>query len=236
MTKEKTKTKEKENLFLKHKKTGWYPFTEYRVNIRVLDLVGGLPMNEKLVESWVNATNKGKKEEDREAIRDAHIETLPDAVEEKKEKQGIGFARVNGKLAIEGRQVKAMLKEVANIIKDTVPSNAPLHAKKGTGISALRNKVAEQYILLDREEPDRITERPIHVTTPRGPRDSIKVCEICDNVDVEFTLKLHNGMGKQAVPEKALVAILDYAQINGLGADRSQGFGTFETFSVVKMD
>lgn len=231
-----------ENLFEKHLKTGWDPFDEYKVHIRVGHLVGGIPMNPKLVESWVNARNKDKTAEERQAIRDAHLEHLPEITEDQKEQQGIGFLRVDGKLAVEGRCLKAMLKEAANIIKDTVPSNAPLHKADGSGIAALKSKAADQvfvleeYIKLDRTEPDRIAQRPIHVDTPQGPRDSIKVCEICDNVDVHFTIKRHRGKGKQAVPEKTLMAILDYARSVGFGADRSQGYGTFEVINVEKVE
>lgn len=230
------------NLFAKHKKTGWDPFDRYRVEVRVGHLVGGLPMTTKLVESWVNATNKDKKAEDREAIRGAHVDTLPETVDEKKEKQGIGFARVDGQLCVEGRCLKAMLKEAANIIKDSCPSNSAVNESTGTGIAGLKAKVADQvfvseeYIPLGRTEPDRIVERPIHVMTPQGARDSIKVCEVCDDVVIKFTVRRHKGMKKQAVPEKTLLAIVDYAQNVGLGADRSQGYGTFEVLSVVKDD
>ena len=232
-----------ENLFEKHLKTGWDPFDTYKVHIHVGHLVGGIPMNPKLVESWINARCKKKTAEERAAIRDAHLEHLPEITEDQKEQQGIGFLRVDGKLVVEGRCFKAMLREAANIIKDTVPSTkgVSLYAD-GTGISALKSKtgdqvfVLEKYIQLDRTEPDRIAQRPIHVSTAQGPRDSIKVCEICDNADVHFTVKRHRGKGKQAVTEKALMAILDYARSVGFGADRSQGYGIFEVINVEKVE
>jgi hypothetical protein len=221
----------KENLFEKHKKSGWNPFDTYTVKIKLRDIVGGLPMDPKLVEKWVNATNKTKSAEEREALKNADLALLPEATEEKKEQQGIGFARKDGQLVIEGRQVKAMLKEAANIIKNNVP---------GEPITQLKSKVADQvfvveeFITLGRTEPDAVEQKPIHVMTAQGPRNSIKVYEICRGVNVEFTVKRHNQKGKQAVLEKVLLAILDYGQSIGLGADRSQGHGLFEVLSVEK--
>ena len=224
-------TKKRENLFAKHLKTGWQPFDTYLVKIRVGALVGGLPKDPNMVAGWVNATNKKKSDADRAAIVEAHLEHLPDVEEDKKEKQGIGFARDGGELCIEGRQVKAMLKEAANIIKNVAP---------GGPLTALKSRVADQvfvselYIPVGRTKPDRIVERAIHVLTPQGPRDSIKVCEVCDDVELEFTVRRMVRAGKRTVSEKVLLAILDYGQNVGLGADRSQGYGVFEILSVEK--
>ena len=71
--------------------------------------------------------------------------------------------------------------------------------------------------------------------TAQGPRDSIKRVEIVNSCKVTFTLKRRKGSGKDSVPEKVLLGILDYAQSIGLGADRSQGYGTFEVLSVEKI-
>lgn len=230
-----TKTK---NLFEQHKKSGWYPFDTYKVKIRLRDIVGGIPMNPNMVEKWINATNENKSAEEREALKNAALALLPEKTEEKMEQQGIGFARVNGELVIEGRQVKAMLKEAANITNMTSPRVDPKEPNK-----QMKSKVGDQLFVEDvfinlggRKGPDAVEQKPIHVMTTQGPRSSIKVYEICRGVDIEFTLKRHNQKGKMAVTEEVMLAILDYSQNIGLGADRSQGHGLFEVLSVEKVE
>lgn len=230
------------NLFEKHKKSGWNPFDTYKVQIHLHDIVGGIPRNPELIEAWIKAGSKKMSQEERERIRDTHVDKLGEVADEKREKQGIGFHRMDdGQLCIEGRQVKAMLKEAANIIKDTVPTGRKDKDKPVVGIAQLKSKTADQvfiteeFIPLGRTEPDAVEEKPIHVDTAMGPRDSIKVYEICRDVNVEFVVRRHKGMGKKAVPEAALLAILDYGQNVGLGADRSQGRGTFEVVNVEKI-
>jgi len=225
----------KKNLFEEYKKNvGWEKYDTYKVKIRLKDLVGGIPMNPALVESWVNARNRDKTKAEREAIRDAHLDMLKDVTDDTKERNGIGFHRVDGQLCIEGRQVKAMLKECANVIKNIVPTGKREKGKMTYGTGALKSKVAErlfvdeEIIPIDRTEPDDVCEKPIHVDTAQGPRDSLKVFEICQDVEIEFTIRRLKDTGKRAVTETMMWAILDYAQDNGLGADRSQGRGTFE--------
>jgi len=221
-----------ENLFAKHKKSGWQAFARYAVKIRCHDLVGGRPLNADLIEKWVTATCKKANDKERQKIIDADVALLDETIDEVAEKQAIGFARIDGHLAIEGRQVKAMLKEAANIIKGIIPGG-----KDGKGIAALKSKVADQifveeeYIILDKTQPDDVEERPIHVMTRQGPRTSLKRCEIVRDVEIDFIVARRAGAG-EGVPQKALLAILDYAQQVGLGADRSQGRGRFEVLNV----
>jgi hypothetical protein len=220
------------NLWEQHKKSGWNAFDTYKVKLFIKNIVGGKPASPEMIAKWVEATNKEKSEEERNRIRDAHMETLGDLTDEKVDKQSCVFARVDGKLCIEGRQVKAMLKESGNIIKTIAP---------GEPVTALKSKVADQvfvdekYIPLGRTEPDRTEERPIHVMTAQGPRTSIKRTEIVEGTEIEFTLRRRRGNDKTAVRERVLLGILDYCQSVGLGADRSQGCGEFEVISVDKV-
>lgn len=220
------------NLWEKHLASDWTAFDQYAVRIRIADIVGGKPATPEMIAAWVDATNKKKNADERKKIVDAHLETLADLTEEKADKQSVVFARVDGELAIEGRQIKAMLKEAGNIIKTIAP---------GEPIAALKSKVADQvfvaeeYIKLGRTEPDDREERPIHVMTAQGPRTSIKRVEIVRDVEIGFTVRRRRGRDKGSVPEKVLLGILDYAQQVGLGADRSQGRGMFKVLSVEKL-
>lgn len=236
------KAKKRENLFAKHLKSNWKFFDQYVVKLRLRDIVGGIPQNPELIEAWLSAGNKIKSKEERDKIRDAHLDMLGAATDEKREGKGIGFHRtIDGTLCIEGRQLKSMLKEAANIIKDKVPTGKTEKGKPVFGILNLKSKVADQvfvveeFIPIGRTKPDETREKPIHVQTPQGLRDSIKVYEICHDVEIEFTVNRFMGTGKMAVPEATLMGILDYAQYTGLGADRSQGRGVFEVISTEKV-
>lgn len=226
------------DLWKKHKQSDWKPLDTYKVQIRINDIVGGKPATSEIIEKWVDSTNKEKSDAERTKIKEAHIETLPELTEGVAEKQSCIFARKDGELCIEARQIKSLLKESANIIKTIAPAGKG----KTAPIAALKSKVADQcfvrgeYISLGRTEPDEISERPIHVITPQGPRTSLKRTEIVKDVTIEFIIERKKGRDKSAVPEPVLLAILDYAQNVGLGAERSQGRGTFEVLSVEKLD
>lgn len=226
------------NLFSKFKKdSDWKPFNRFAVKLCLVDIVGGIPKNPKLIEGWVNATNKDKTEEERKAIIEATREELPDLSDDVVEKTSVGFKSDENGLYIEGRQLKAMLKEAGNIIKNIAPGKKKVKKEmvEGTGITNLKNKVADQMFVeevkvhLGREKPDEIEERPIHVMTAQGPRDALKRVEICYGCEIGFTISLRR---ESEITRDTMFAILDYNQMLGLGADRSQGRGRFEVLSV----
>jgi hypothetical protein len=210
----------------------------YRVKIHVNRLVGGIPKDPAMVEKWVAATCKKASDEERARIVQTHLEDLPKVTDDTIKYNGTKFSGENTPkgLFIESRQVKSMLKESGNIMKFSVPNS-----KKDDelGIPCLKNKVGdhvfveEDEIYLDRQKPDRILQRPISIKNgPRGPVSAIKVSDICDNVDITFTLR---RLLKGEVPEKVLYLILHYGENLGVGADRSQGFGKFKVMDVQKL-
>lgn len=68
--------------------------------------------------------------------------------------------------------------------------------------------------------------------TMQGPRSSLKLFDYIDQPTITFRLRvLNDGVFK----EEMLKSILEYCQENGLGADRSQGFGQFDIVSFEKM-
>ena len=225
------------DLFAKFKsENNWEPFDTYAVKIKFADLVGGAPKTEKMIEGWINSTNKERTTEVRQQLVDAAKETLPELVDEQAEKNSIGFKSDERGLFIEGRQIQAMLKESGNIIKDIAPGGIGKgKTDEEKGVLALKKKISENVfvmedrIYLGRAKPDAIEERPIHVMTAQGPRTSIKCVEVCRDVEVAFTLKRRVG---NIVTLKTLLAVLDYAQSMGGGADRSQGRGRFAVLSV----
>ncbi len=226
--------------------TSWDPFDLYRVKIHLSNIAGGIPMQGDLISGWVDATNKSKTAEDRNRIKEATIDELGDLAEETASRNGVTFKKdPDHGLYVEGRQIKAMLKESANIIKDLVRGEKK--GKKGKesgdpemvkGISGFKSKVAdrvfvvEKKVYLGREKADRTEERAIHVMTRQGPRTSLKRVDIVDDVEIEFTVR---RLRCKEVPEEALYGILAYSRDIGLGAERSQGRGTFQILAVDKI-
>lgn len=223
-------------------------YDEYAVTLHLNDVAGGTPMHKDLITGWINATNKNKSEEERNKIIEATIKTLPEVAEEKEAKSWVGFKRdKDGYLYLEGRCVKAMLKEAANIIKQVVPVSAAEAAGKSKksnakGITNLKSKVADRVFVVENRvfferdgerirKPDELEERPIHAMTPQGPRSSLKRTDILRGVDVKFTVR---RLADNTVPETALYACLVYAQQLGLGSDRAQGRGTSNDVQCIK--
>ena len=205
-------------------------FRHHRLTIHLSDIAGGLPADPRLVDAWQEANWRksaklleGDPRDSAEAAqRTAELlEGIPE------EKGFTVFPRgPGGELCIEGRQVKAALKESANILRQLVPVGTP---KK---VVPLRSKLAERVFVVERllpftpetTEPDDVIERAIHVMTAQGPRDAIKRSEIVKGRDLICTLKvLNDGLFTHEV----LGTLLEHMSENGLGGDRSQGFGRF---------
>lgn len=207
---------------------------EYDLALEVETLVGGLPKHPEIVKRWQEAKwptnpdralNEGDPTDPVEAAEATVALLGTQAIEPEEKVAGIwtGFAEdPEVGLVLEARNVKAMLKESANIMKSLLPVN-------GKQI-ALRSKLAERVFVaphlipLGRREPDEAVERAIHVMTMQGPRTALKRTDVCRKVSIRCTLKvLNDGI----ISEDILRAILEHASENGLGTDRSQGNGTF---------
>jgi len=214
-------------------------------------LVGGIPKHPEIIKRWQEArwTKSVKLANELsasgvtpETAAVATIESLGDTVLDEDAEAAVwtGFVVVprSNLAALESRNVKAMLKESANIIKD-MPEVRVADKKGGPKKSvALRSKLAERVFTLPKfipilsghlavpfeyEEVPSL-ERPIHVMTNRGPRTALKRTDYLDDVDLQCKLRvLNDGM----ITQEILGHILDHASLNGLGTDRSQGAGTF---------
>lgn len=233
----------------------------YQLVLKVPRIAGGLPADPKLMEAWQRANwpaNPAKtlKPEDPATPEEAAARSLA-LIAEKGEAEEVEpelprsgwttFARdKDNRLCIEGRLVKSMLKEAANIMKDLPVVKTALGRDKAT---MLRARLAERVFVIadlgltpsmaaladakndpllplsDRTGPDEVLERPIHVMTRQGPRDALTRTDIVHDAEITCTLRvLKDGM----FTEPVLKLLLTYASDNGLGADRSQGFGRFD--------
>lgn len=124
----------------------------------------------------------------------------------------------------------------------------PKKPKKPSTVSkfeCLRSKIAER-VYIEGYDYDKIRfyrdgqqlvksdgdeERPIHVNGPQGKQNALKRYDFVEpGATLKFRLRvLRDGL----VNEGLLLTLLDYMGHNGIGADRSQGFGTFKLKSLV---
>lgn len=211
--------------------------------------MGPCPMDPKVIEGWIR-TRMGIddiRELRRKTIEtvletgadldpmllaDASVEELMAAAEKMAgTKQTNGFKRDRaGGLYIEGRTVKAMLKE-------NIAIEFPYQADKwGLTRKAPRAYAAEHFfidpdeIYLGRSEPDGIDTVMGHHVGPQGPRSTLTYVEYCYRPTIEFDLTLDRDAEKW-MDEDKFEAIWISAQENGLGAMRSMGHGRFNVLT-----
>ncbi|MCL2393081.1 MAG: hypothetical protein FWC87_00210 [Acidimicrobiaceae bacterium] len=194
-------------------------------------LTGGFPGNPRLIDAWL-ASNKAPADAADQAAQQLAIrqEFNPEDTH-----TTIFWRAPDGSPEYESRAMKAAIKEAANILGSTASRSGVLDVKN------FRSKLAERVFVDPRiggcpiicgcgetHQPGDIlhlTERPIQVMTMQGPRTSLKAVEYATDVPLQFNIRiLRDGI----VKETHLRTILEYLQDGGLGADRSQGSGTFD--------
>jgi hypothetical protein len=212
-----------------------YPF-RFKATLSLASVVGGVPSDPKVAEGWL----RSKLQETDERIQ----EMVAQVMEERKvtESEAVtivnnlknlnGFKRTSGgQLFIEGRQVKAMLKEATSIAvavnkiqmtgwgatKKWLTKFLPEHVFVVDTTIVLKH-LDENDALVAFKEPTGIHQQFVH--TFRG--SAIQYQEYCDDAVIEFTvISDHNFTTRD------WKMIWTTAEKNGLGASRSQGYGTF---------
>lgn len=204
-------------------------------------LVGGIPSDPSVIESWLRA---------RMDLDDPHLaELLTSIVESRNEAMSAddkvkalassgavsvnGFLRRDGQLVLEGRNVKAAIKEWSNSVfpgvnwpgRDIVTKRVGSPYRKGLRSTAAEwINVPELTIPLGVSEPTRVEERVKHVSTPQGPRSAINRVEVVERPRLVFTVRVLDDF----LPLDAWARIWAQGEQIGLGADRARGDGTFE--------
>jgi hypothetical protein len=199
-----------------------YPFT-YAATLHVGRIAGGTPTDPKVAEGWLK-TKLAVDRDDliREAVAEVMVERGVSADEATKivdvNKHLNGFRRdPESGLYIEGRQVKAMIKEAANI---RWPKDRWGPSRKGTlSYFAEHFFCQEDRIPLGRMDADGIGQRFVH--TWRG--SGIQYEEYCDAVDLKITIATDVDLTNE---QWGLLWLTGEQQ--GIGASRSQGYGRFQ--------
>ena len=224
--------------FDKWKPQAW-PYV-YRATIRIPVIAGGIPSDPKVAEGWLRSKMPDYNPE--EMLAEQVAETMAErgitkeqALEEVDTLRHLnGFKRdtEDGTLYIEGRQLKAALKEGASIAAASGKSKAvPLrgyanNAKKGVvSFAAEHIQVDEERLYLLHwpsgepvTEPDEVNQRFVH--TFRG--SGIQYEECVRDAMIVATIRCDMEM-----PEEFWPMIWLTGEQQGLGASRSQGYGKY---------
>jgi len=216
-------------------------FTRYRITIRLNHkIMGGTPRDPQVIEGWIK-TKMGLEAGDEmramvartmidlghDLVVDATEEQLDAAIRDTvAEKSTNGFKRDAAGLFIEGRQIKAMLKENISIVYGKQRFGPTM--KGGKGFLAERVFVEEDAIPLGRGEPDGVEMFIGHVSGAQGPRSTLTYYEYCQSPAITFTL----ASLQDCIKADQWEAIFEQAELNGLGALRSQGHGRFTLLAV----
>ena len=213
----------------------------YATTIHLTSITGGTPSDPKIAKAWLG-TRLGGDEVRNQMLTSRLQETMaerlgtdPALTPEQVMDQAIEAAAVNvngfrrtpaGELFVEGRTIKAMLRENVSIgsASGHVPNRLGLTKKGAPSFTAEHLMVEEDVILLTRDgnpltDADEIVQSFVH--TWRG--SGIDYSEVCYDVDAEFTLTSDFDLAD------LYPVIFSLAEQNGLGARRSQGSGRFVT-------
>ena len=239
-------------------------YHEYAGQLVCSIIAGGIPVDQNVVEGWLR-TKLGLQRDDlvRQAVAETMVETgatadeavakeadkhlnqfkrdkrTPAAIAHAKEQAEEGLpSAARGQLYVEGRQLKACLKEACSIAADTNLVSARGYGnnnKKGLlSFFAETLFVVEDrlhlYTFADQEnplrgglnavlEPTAVNQRFVH--TFRG--SGIQYEEYVVGAVIDFTVRSIHDYSDEEWRRFWLVA-----QQNGLGASRSQGFGRFK--------
>ena len=210
-------------------------------------LYGGSPFDPQLVEGWLKSKLGITDEEELRTWTKKHLaETqgldpadvddaaIEKAIEENAiEKKAQGFKRTPGDNApyIEGRHVKAMIKEATNIAypqgehkwgRYQNKSGTTVGGKSPLSYVAERVWVPEQPIVIA-DDADGFEFAVGHIEDYRGRRSTIGYFEYCERPVFEITVKVLDD----CLTHDQWARIWQVAEGNGLGARRSQGGGQF---------
>jgi len=185
-------------------------------------LCGSVPQSKELVSAWLNARKPKTKPKDAKPLEEIEQEVL-DSIQDAEERTTLSFERNDRGFFVRGGTIKAHLKDCANQIKDVV------------GVKAFRSKIAnkihvlEYHIYLHKNgscvmESDGSFEQPVHVMTPLGPRNALKVIHYVEQATLEFTLKLLED--KEVKPGR-IEKLFEYGSIHGYGGERGMGEGRY---------
>lgn len=213
-----------ESVFAKFQAKSW-PH-RYDGTLIVGTIAGGIPTDPKVAEGWLK-TKLGAQTDDliRQQVAETMAErgiTADEAVKLVDQLKHLnGFKRDENGLFIEGRQLKAALKEAASVAvaSGKVDGRGWGKTNKGLlGFLAEHVHVIEERLHLGVAEPSGIAQRFVH--TFRG--SGIQYEEYVNDAKISFTVETD-----YLFTEEQWAHIWLTGERQGIGASRSQGYGKY---------
>lgn len=200
---------------------------QFRATMTIGVICGGVPSDANKADGWIRSKVAASDDVLRDLVAQTMVErgiTVEEATEEVAKNRHLnGFKRgPDGVLYIEGRQVKAAIKEAANsaVAAGLLTSRGWGTTNKGlTGFIAEHVMVVEDRIPLGVTEPTNVIQKFVH--TFRG--SGIQYEEVVEGATIEFTVRANWKFS-----ERDWAMIWLTGQEQGLGASRSQGYGRYQ--------
>lgn len=202
-----------------------YPY-QFNGKILVRTIAGGTPSDPNVAESFLRTKLADKDDLIRDMVAQLMLDrgiSEEEAVKEADRMRHLnGFKRNGVGLYIEGRQLKAAIKEAGSV---AVAAGKLKPRGWGTTNKGIKSFLAEHVFVLEDvlplgvEEPTGIMQRFVH--THRGT--GIQYEEFVENAEISFTVVTDQSL---TVEEWAMLWLTGEQQ--GIGATRSQGFGRYE--------
>ena len=219
--------------FEKYRPAAW-PY-RFAGTLHIDRICGGIPTDPKVAEGWLR-TKLGTSDDAliQQQVAEVMAErgvTADEAVKEVNTNRHLnGFKRNSAGLYIEGRQLKAALKEAASVA--AAAGKLPLRSwgktNKGLlGFVAEHVCVVEDVLPLGVTEPSGVAQRFVHTFRGTG----IQYEEYVDNAKVDFTILSDHDFTDE---QWAMIWLTGEQQ--GIGATRSQGYGRYTVTSWERQD
>lgn len=208
--------------------------------LHIGEIHGGTPGDPKTIEGWLKkhlgaSTGDVLRAQVAEVMADRGMEADEAAAVVANETRVNGFKKDDQGLYLEGRCLKACLKEAASVANNEDRLGRKFWggeaAGKGKGITGWLPEhifVVEERLHLGVVEADGVSQRFMAGTFLSGGKASIKYEEFVQDVKLSFTVETDHKFTTEQ-----WAAIWVTAERMGVGSSRSQGFGRF---SVVRWE
>lgn len=210
--------------FQKFRPAAW-PF-QYKGALRVDRICGGTPTDPKVAEGWLRTklgvTSDALIQQQVAEVMAERGVTAEEAVAAVDQNRHLnGFRRDEQGLYIEGRQLKAAIKEAASVA--AAAGKLPLRAwgKTNKGLLGFVSEhvcVVEDRLHLGVTEPTGVGQRFVHTFRGTG----IQYEEYVDGAEIEFTV-----IADHPFTDEQWAMIWLTGEQQGIGATRSQGYGRY---------
>lgn len=192
---------------------------EYIVELTIVGkFAASIPKSREEIGSMLINRMPGKKPKDAIPVEEL-TDQIATEVDAEPEPGWATFKKNDRGLYYEGRCIRGHIKDCATQVAAMFPNVKAFKAKVANKVY-----VVNDYIPLNKNEPDGYEQRFIQVMTRQGPRSTYKFIDYLQDVTLLFTLRVLND---DVITEDMLKAIFTYGSVHGLGQERSQGWGRY---------